>query len=127
MFRPLTRGLRVVDSEAAVALAERRRDLEQEKALWGTEVFRELAVELRARPERVASLPTTGFFLMSLAPALLMVARRSRERVLSYLLAQARLSERMIARGELASTELRQLRAFSDTNTRLQRALAAQG
>ena len=126
LFRPLTRGLRVVDVEAAVAVAARRLDLEQDKALWGREVFRELATELFARPERTATLPQTGFFLMSLAPVLLVVARQSRERVLSYLAAQAGLAEQLLARGEPAAAGLRQLRAFSDTNARLQRALAAQ-
>lgn len=127
LFRPLTRGLRIVDLEAAAAVAERRRELEEEKRRWGSEVFRELAAELREKPESISTLPQAGFFLMSLAPALLVVARRSRERVLSYLAAQAGLAESMLARAEPAFAGQRQLRAFNETNARLRRALAAQG
>ncbi len=126
LLRPIIRGLRIIDSEAATAVAERRRELEREKQLWGGQVFRDLSPELFEKPERARALPEAGFFVLSLAPVLLVAANRERGRVLAYLEAQATLAERMLAQGEPSSPAHRQLRAFHDTNTRLRRALAAQ-
>ncbi len=119
----------MVDTGAVEALAERRRELEQEKLRWGRAVFSELSAELFSKPERVAALPEAGFFVISLAPVLLTVVRASsaaHARVVEYLDAQTRVAARMVARAKSGSAELRQLYALADTNARLRQALRAQ-
>jgi len=123
LFRPLTRGLRVVDSEALAELAKRRRELEHDKQVWGNEVFRTLGRDLFARPERVAALPQSGFFVLSLVPVLLTLVPRSRERVFAYLEAQSRLAQRLLEHADALTPKLNQLRTLAATNDRLLRAL----
>jgi len=127
LSRPLTRGLRVVDPEGSAALAERRQDLEHEKQIWGTEVFRALDAELCAKPESLASLPRAGFFVLSIVPVLLIAARSSAARVRAYLAAQARVAQGMLEHPAGSSAHLQQLMVFAETNARLQRALGAEG
>ena len=128
----VTRRLTVVDDGARVALAERRRDLADERRFWGNAVFRMLHAELFSSPERLARVPSGGFMTLSLAPVLMVLADVSpgcRARCIAYLDAQALLVQRTLhSAREQACPELdtiRQLKAFAGTNLRLRAVFAS--
>ena len=131
-FAVVTRRLSVVDGGARAALAERRRDLADERRFWGNAVFRMLHAELFSSSERLARVPTGGFMTLSLAPVLMVLAdvsSRCRARCIAYLDAQAELIQRtLLGAREQACTELdtiRQLNAFAGTNLRLRAMFAS--
>jgi hypothetical protein len=128
---PLTRGLAVVDADAARALVRRRRDLADEKRWWGEAVFGVLRAELFANPAALARVPVGGFLVLAIAPVLVVlsaVSPRCRQRCLEYLDAQlALLDDRIrlaIAEKRLADRPgTSQLRAFARANVALKAAL----
>jgi hypothetical protein len=106
--------------------------LGDERRFWGDAVFRLLGGELFSNPKRFAQLPTRGFFVLSLAPVLLVVAQASdrvRLRCSVFLQAQQELGEAMLANVESKSgrahPSYRELSAFLQTNARLRSALLA--
>jgi hypothetical protein len=126
----VTRRLEVVDAGARRALAERRRDLADERRFWGRALAPLLRAELLARSE--PALPPSGFLTLSIAPVLLVLAdtsSRSRERCMAYLAAQAPLCERTLQQARLDGcaerAAIQQLSAFTSTNARLLAFLAA--
>ncbi len=131
-FAVVTRRLAVVQEDARAALAERRRDLAEERLRWGQRVFQALLPELSAGGSALEKLPSQGFITLSLAPVLLVLAEaseRSRTRCVAYLEAQSVLAQRTLAtaraRGLERTEAVVRLAAFSRTNERLHAALAS--
>jgi hypothetical protein len=129
-FPVVTRRLEVVDDGARAALAERRRDLTNERRFWGKIVTPRLRAELlsRSRTARLAG----GFLTLSIAPVLMVLAdasMRCRERCMAYLAAQATLCERTLKEARSAGfgerAAIRQLAALTGTNARLLAGLSA--
>ena len=122
---PLIRNSVVVDKEAKSALAERRRNLLQDKRFWGNAVFQLLEPELFSQPASMARIPTEGFMIMSLAPVLIAIAEvseRCRLRCVEYLESQLALSDHVLRASSLDATDetsSAQLRAFTRTNMAL--------
>jgi Fe-S-cluster containining protein len=119
-YLPVVSSTRVIAGNARRALAARRRALADDKRHWGQAVFRLLEAELFARPARVAALPTQGYLVLSLAPVLMVLARRSaraRARCVSYLEAQLELCQLTLAEsatsGGITEESARRLQAFS--------------
>ncbi|WP_427306857.1 YkgJ family cysteine cluster protein [Cupriavidus sp. H39] len=103
-YRELVRGGRVTDPAYADALNRRRGNEAQEKAVWGTQLFRWLLPELLAAPGGIAAVPTADTRTLSLVPALALLAGaspRSRERCLDFAEAQLTLIRHNLA-GALA-------------------------
>jgi hypothetical protein len=129
-YLPLVSGGRVVGPDALAALAARRRELAEDRRFWGKAVFELLRPELFDHPERVARLPTDGFFSLSLAPALAVIASASplcRKRCVAYLNAQIELTAEALGDGSKASPGAKQeltalLRASVALRTSLQKA-----
>ncbi len=129
-FALVTRRLQVVQDDARAALADRRRDLAEERIRWGESVFRALLPELSAGGSVLEKLPIQGFITLSLAPVLLTIAQaseRARTRCVAYLEAQSLLAQRTLAtardRGLEQTEAITRLAAFSRTNARLHAAL----
>ena len=128
---PLMHGPTIVDNQAATALAERRRQLLEEKHFWGDAVFRVLEPELFSLPASLAKIPTQGYLTISLTPALMVVAEmsaRCRARCIEYLESQLALSDNILLANEVPETRadsgvLAQLRAFAKTSMSLREAL----
>jgi Fe-S-cluster containining protein len=125
-FEVVTRRFNVVQDGARAALAQRRRDLAEERSAWGDRVFQLLRADLFRSPAALERLPRAGFMTLSLAPvliALLEKSQLSRSRCVEYLDAQARLAQRLLdhagASGHAERDTVRQLAAFAGTNTRL--------
>jgi len=125
-FDVVTRRLTVVDGGARQALAERRRDLAEERVAWGDRVFQLLEPDLFSSTSRLERVPSAGFMTLSLAPvliALLEQSKLSRARCVAYLDAQALVAERLLyaatEAGHGESDRARQLAAFTRTNARL--------
>ena len=94
-FRPLWRDGQIVDTHYQAQLGLQRRDLAQERRLWGQALFAQLQ-----RDMALAALPQDQEIVVPLAPLLLHVAGRSercRTRVKSFLASQTALMERTIA------------------------------
>lgn len=128
-FPVVTRRLALVDDGARAALADRRRDLANERRFWGNSVEPSLQAELCALSIRP---PPGGFLTLSIAPVLMELAAastRCRERCMAYLAAQATLCERTLKEarsiGPAEHPGIRQLAAFSGTNARLLAVLCA--
>jgi len=105
---PLVRERRVVEPDAAFALTARRRELAEDRRRFGRAVFELLRQDLFDHPERVGRLPSRGFFSLSLAPALAVIASvspRCRERTVSFLSAQIKLTAARLGAGTSASAE----------------------
>jgi len=122
----VTRRLRVVEDDARVALAERRRDLAAERLRWGELVFQALLPELSNDGPVLERLPREGFMRLSIAPVLMVIAEaseRARMRCVAYLKAQAVLAHRILADARRAGVEhaesVVRLAAFQRTNERL--------
>jgi len=99
---PLVTERRVVDRDALEALRARRRELAEDRRVWGSKVFGLLRADLFDRPERVARLPQGGYFSMSLAPVLAVVASaspRCRVRTVVFLNAQIELMAETLGDG----------------------------
>jgi len=129
-FPVVTRRLELVDDSARRALTTRRRDLENEQRFWGEALTPLLRAELLAGA--APALPPNGFLTLSIAPVLLVLvqaSKRSRERCMAYLLAQATLCERTLQQASSAGSPQRaalgQLAALARTNARLLALLAA--
>ncbi len=147
----VVRRLAIVAEGFRDALAVRRRDLADDKRVWGDAVFGMLRPDLFDDPAAVARLPVDGYFVMALAPVLMVlgdVSARLRARCITYLDAQIVLIDRALrslaARARDApSTAMRlgaariapddgaatthQLRAFDAAAVSLRRALAVRG
>jgi hypothetical protein len=131
---PLVSGSRVVDPVALEALTARRRGLAEDLRFWGSAVFKLLRAELFDHPERVGRLPTDGFFSLSLAPALAVIASASplcRKRCVSYLNAQIELTAEALGADSRASPAAKQellglLRASVALRASLQKARAVE-
>jgi hypothetical protein len=131
-FAPFTRQRAVIDDGARGALARRRADLVDEKRWWGDAVFRLLHEELFAHEGALSRVPVSAHLVMSIAPALMVIARASppcRARCLEYAEAQSALMADAMrgwtARRSLVEPPLtQQLRAFARTNAAMQAALA---
>ncbi len=129
---PFMHGTHLVDSSARALLTEHRNALADEKRVWSARVLRLLAKEPNFAWN---ALPEAGFFALSIAPVLLVLAEVSeacRARCIAYLDAQARLGERVVgaALSRKSLTErptTRQLRAFLQTNATLRETLAQAG
>lgn len=105
---PIVDERRIVDAQAALALAARRRELADDRRRFGRAVFELLRPDLFDHPERVGRLPSRGFFSLSLAPALAVIASvspRCRQRTVSFLSAQLELIAKRLAPGTSASPE----------------------
>jgi Fe-S-cluster containining protein len=131
-FPVVTRRLELVDAGARAALAERRRDLANERRFWGNAVTPLLSAQLRSHSFRPDSPRVGGFLTLSIAPVLMELAATStpcRERCMAYLVAQATLCERTLkearSAGSAERSEIRQLAAFTSTNARLLAVLTA--
>jgi len=101
-FLPLVEERRVVDRTAVAALLARRRELAEDRRFWGSTVFGLLRAELFDHPERVGRLPVGGYFSMSLAPALAVIASaspRCRVRTVVFLNAQIELMAENLGKG----------------------------
>jgi len=129
-FELVTRRLRVVDSQARAALAQRRTDLAHEREAWGDRVFQLLSSELFSSEAALARVPEAGFMTLSLAPVLISLLERrllSRARCAEYLDAQAALAERLLSTadegGHAERDSIRQLSAFARTNAQLRQQL----
>lgn len=95
-------------SDAESALEARRQELSDDKRFWGRAVFELLRPELFDHQERVAKLPVDGFFLMSLAPALALIASasaRCRKRCIGFLNAQIELTAEVLGRSAKPSPQ----------------------
>jgi len=122
-FLPVVRERRVVEPEAALALASRRRELAEDRRRFGSAVFEMLRADLFDHPERVGRLPSHGFFSLSLAPALAVIASvspRCRDRTVNFLSAQMKLTSSRLVPGTSASRESqRELAALLRASTAL--------
>jgi uncharacterized protein len=86
----------VIPSSFSEALACRRASLAADKRWWGNAVFQMLRLELFSSPAVSAKIPVDGFFSISFAPVLLVLANISepcRRRCLEYIEAQLALIE----------------------------------
>jgi hypothetical protein len=115
-FLPLLEERRVVAPPAVDALLARRRELGEDKRFWGSTVFGLLRAELFDHAERVGRLPLGGYFSMSLAPALAVVASaspRCRVRTVVFLNAQLDLIAENLGKGsKLAGRRRAELEGF---------------
>lgn len=87
---------RVVAPSFSDALARRRAALAADKRWWGNAVFQMLRPELLSSPAMSAKIPADGFFSISFAPVLVVLANVSepcRRRCLEYVEAQLALIE----------------------------------
>jgi Fe-S-cluster containining protein len=128
---PLVRERRVVEPEAALALTARRRELCEDRRRFGRAVFDMLRADLFDHPERVGRLPSRGFFSLSLAPALAVIASaspRCRDRTLSFLTAQMALtSARLAPEASAPPATQRELSALLRASTALRTSLQELG
>ena len=113
---------RIADPHARLALARRRRALEEERTIWTQAVFNALRAELFDSPAARARIPPGGFLTISLVPALLTLAAASahcRQLCIGYIDSQLALIQRSIAQA-LARRRLddrpvtQQLRGFAN-------------
>ncbi len=129
---PFVHGPHLMDSSVRALLAEHRNALADEKRVWSARVLRLLAKEPGFAWN---ALPEAGYFALSIAPVLLVLAEVSeacRKRCIAYLDAQAHLGEQIVgaALSRKSLTErptTRQLRAFLQTNAALRDTLTKPG
>lgn len=94
-FQPLWHAGQIVDQRYQAQLSLQRRELAQERRLWGTALFAQLQ-----RDTPLSALPPGREVLLPMAPLLLHLAGRSercRARVRSFLASQIKLMEQAIA------------------------------
>lgn len=128
---PIVSGRRVVEPDALLALTSRRRELAEDRHRFGRAVFDLLRQDLFDHPERVARLPSRGFFSLSLAPALAVISSaspRCRERALGFVSAQIELTSARLSSGGSASPETeRELSSLLRASTALRTSLEEVG
>ena len=127
---PVMRDGQVLRSDLLSALGQRRADLANEKRLWGKATYALLERSLTGHPEGLAQIPDNGQLIMSLVPALLVLAEVSthcHERCIDFVEAQLALIQRVshgLALEEpTAQAGRARLLSFANAYSTLQRAL----
>lgn len=128
---PVVRNGQVLSSDLLGALEQRRADLANEKRLWGKATYALIERSLTGQPDGLAQFPENGQLILSLVPALLLLAEVSaqcHERCADFVAAQLALIQHVSngLEGVTAQAGRARLLSFSRAYSTLQGALRKQ-